>query len=273
MGESLNPQDPMPLYYQLELNLRRQIEEGLLQPGSPLPSETYLARDYDVSRITVRRALDRLEEDGLITRRQGKRTRVYPGYTPSDPDRTHKPDYRGFEDELRRLELHPVAEVLEATVGSPTKLVSKLLGLSASKEIVRIRRRGLVDDKPLWLEARYFPADVGKPLLGIDPASDSMLNLLKREVGIDVASVEATIQAVVASRRQAKLLDVNECAPLLFHQSVTFTANGRRVQLLQAFLRADFYQLRLEAAPAERKIHGVTSLVITGGGYLVGGKT
>ena len=136
MGESLDPQDPMPLYYQLELNLRRQIEEGLLLPGSPLPSETYLAHDYNVSRITVRRALDRLEEDGLITCRQGKRTKVSPRYTPSDPDKTNKPDFRGFEDELRRLELHPVAEVLEATAGFPTKLVSNLLGLSATEKIV-----------------------------------------------------------------------------------------------------------------------------------------
>lgn len=273
MSENLNPQAPMPLYYQLEMALRRLIEDGVLLPGIPLDSETQLAQDYSVSRITVRRALDRLEEDGLITRRQGKRTRVSPGYIPTDPDRSKKPDYRGFEDELRRLELHPVAEVLEATTGTPTKLVAKLLNLSANDRIVRIRRRGLVGDKPLWLEARYFPIDVGRPLLEIDPASDSMLNLMESVAGVEIASVDATIKAVAASRRQAKLLEVEDCDPLFLHESVTLDIDGRRVQFLQAFLRADFYQLKLEAVPAERQIHGRTSLVITGGGYLVGGKS
>lgn len=273
MGEGLNSHDPMPLYYQLEMLLRKQIEEGILKPGDPLPSETSIATEYDVSRITVRRALDRLEEDGLIARRQGKRTRVSPGYVPPDIEKGQAPDYRGFEDELRRLELHPVAEVLEATIGTPTKYIAKLLGLSTRDNIVRIRRRGKVDDKPIWLEARYFPADIGKPLLEIDPASDSMLNLLANIVGVEIEAVDATIKAVVASKRQADLLDMEDCSPLILHESITVAQNRRHVQVLQAFLRADYYQLKLEAAPADIQIQGRTSLVITGGGYLVGGKS
>jgi GntR family transcriptional regulator len=263
----------MPLYYQLEIRLRKQIEEGSLKPGDPLPAETTLANDYDVSRITVRRALDRLEEDGLIARRQGKRTRVSPNYVPPDTEKSPAPDYRGFEDELRRLELHPVAEVLEATIGTPTKYIANLLTLSPNDNIVRIRRRGWVDDKPIWLEARYFPAEVGKPLLEIDPASDSILNLLANTVGVEIEAVDATIKAVVASKRQADLLDMQDCSPLILHESITMAKNQKRVQVLQAFLRADYYQLKLEAAPADVQIHGRTSLVITGGGYLVGGKS
>lgn len=273
MGESLNSHDPMPLYYQLELLLRKQIEEGVLKPGMPIPSETSIADEYDVSRITVRRALDRLEEDGMIARRQGKRTRVSPGYVPPATEPTQIPDYRGFEDELRRLELHPVAEVLEATIGTPTKNIASLLGLSTKDKIVRIRRRGKVDDKPIWLEARYFPADVGEPLLEIDPASDSMLNLLANFVGIDIEAVDATIKAVIASKRQADLLEIEDCSPLILHESITIAHNRRHIQVLQAFLRADYYQLKLEAAPADVQVTGRTSLVITGGGYLVGGKT
>lgn len=273
MGESLNSHDPMPLYYQLEILLRKQIEEGFLKPGDPLPSETSIADEYDVSRITVRRALDRLEEDGLIARRQGKRTRVSPGYVPPDTERTHVPDYRGFEDELRRLELRPVAEVLEATTGTPTKYIANLLALSPDDKIVRIRRRGKVDNKPIWLEARYFPADVGAPLLEIDPASDSILNLLANKVGVEIEAVDATIKAVIASKRQADLLDIEDCSPLILHESITIAKNRRHVQVLQAFLRADYYQLKLEAAPADIQIQGRTSLVITGGGYLVGGKS
>ena len=72
LSPALSTGDPVPLYYQLELQLRRAVTSGAFGEAGRLPTELELSRTYGVSRITVRGALERLEEDGLIVRQRGR---------------------------------------------------------------------------------------------------------------------------------------------------------------------------------------------------------
>lgn len=267
MLTDVRPGEPVPLYYQLELALRERIEAGKYDTGEPIPGEQDLAEQFQVSRITVRRALDRLEEDGLILRRRGARTQVVPGTTRRSKAPERSPDFRGFEDEMQRLGLEPHAKVLESTVGAPSPLISALLAVPSGENVVRIRRLGIAKGIPLWIESRYFPLSVGQALLGADVAGQSIQRLLSSKLGLTIARVEAQLEAVAATARQAQLLELATGSPLLLHQSVTFQSDGHPIQVLRAYLRGESYKLVLRAVPNADK----AGLELTGGGYLVGG--
>ncbi len=261
----LRASEPVPLYYQLELLLREQIESGRLHPGDPLPGEFLLADQFSVSRVTVRRALNRLEEDGLIVRRRGARTLISPNLAPQQRRQRDSSTFRGFEDELRRVGLHVDARILESADGAAPPRIAALLEIPAGEEVLRIRRLGSSHDMPLWLELRYFPLAIGRRLLDFDPASDSILVLLQRKLGLQIEQVQAQLQAVVASQRQAQLLSVEPGAPLFLHQSVTFACGQGPVQVVLAYLRGDCYRLDLQAVPRPQE----SGLELVGGGYLV----
>lgn len=262
----MQPDGPVPLYYQLELMLRELIESGQWKPGGELPSEHEMAQQFNVSRITVRRTLDRLEEDGLIVRRRGARTTLAANITYQAKNQQPAGDFRGFEDELRRQGLSPQAIVLETTVGAPPPSIATSLELPPGEEVVRIRRLGNSDGNPLWVESRYFPLPIGRSLIDADLSRDSILTLF-RELGLHVGDVEAHVQAVVATPRQAQLLNLPAGAPLLLHESITFVEGRRPAQILRAYLRGDRYELVLHARP--RADH--SGLALVDGGYLVSG--
>lgn len=266
----LHPRDPVPLYYQLELLIRDQIESGQLRAGALLPGENLLADQFKVSRITVRRALDRLEEDGVVIRRRGARTIIAStalAPASSSQQKVQRPPavFRGFEDELRRVGLHVKAALLETTQGTAPPRIAALLEIPEGETVVRIRRLGSSAGSPLWFETRYFPLNIGQKLLAADPSSDSILMLLEEKLELHVEEVRAQLQAVVATPRQAQLLGVDPGTPLFRHQSVTVAADHKPAQVLLAHLRGDLYRLDLQGVPRT----GSSGLELVGGGYVV----
>lgn len=248
----LQSNGPVPLYYQLELRLRSDIAAGVLAPGQELPGENHLAQQFNISRITVRRALERLEEDGLIVRRRGARTTVAPNLPL--PQKIERDPQRvlSFEDEMRRLGLDPRARVLEVATGAPPAWVASLLGLRDGEAAVRIERLGLSGGMPLWLESRYHPLDVGEALLETDLSAASIHKLLESDLGLSVSGEEAYLEATIANSRQAQLLRVEVGDPLLLNQSVTF-AGGRPVEALRSYMRADSYRIAIRMRPDQKQ--------------------
>lgn len=264
--DELRAKGPLPLYYQLELQIRRRVETGELRPGDELPSENSLSEELGVSRITIRRAWDRLEEDGLIVRRRGARTRVashLPRYTRRSE---FAGEFRGLEDELRQRGLSPRARILEIIEGAPPEHVRQALELQGGTDIVRIRRVGFLEEVPIWTESRYFPLDVGRAL-DIEMLSHASALTALAAIGNSVEQVEMRVEAVTATPRQASLLGVAAGDPLLLHESLAVAVGGRPVQVTRVYLRGDFYSLVLHARPKG----DMDGLHITGGGYLVGG--
>ncbi|WP_151446759.1 GntR family transcriptional regulator [Lacisediminimonas profundi] len=268
MTSKLQANSPITLYYQLELLLRERIESGELKPGESLPSENSLAEMFNVSRITVRRAFDRLEEDGLIIRRRGARTILSPKISLMPKGERPRGDFRGFEDELHDLGIRPNAAILEVSEGAPPSFIASLLDLPPGAEAVRIRRLGRAGEQPLWIESRYFPLDVGRELVKADLGKGSILTLIN-QVGYQVAEVEMHLQAVIATPRQSQLLAISSNDALLLHQSVSRTEDRRVIQVARVYLRGDLYKLVLNAKPQKNS----PGLALTSGGYLVGGSS
>ena len=262
--ELLQTNGPLTLYYQVEQRLRERIFSGQYKPGSSLPSENSLTSEFGVSRITIRRALNHLEEDGLILRRQGVKTIVSP-HIPYQPRKRHPSwDFRGLEDELRQQGLHPNATLLESVEGEAPSFIAELLAVPADSLVVRIRRLGKLEETPIWLESRYFPEEIGLKVNKEDLSHKSILTILT-SIGVDIGEVEMHLEAAAATERQAKLLKINPGDPLLLHQSITYSPDMKPVQVNRVYLRGDHYKLILKAQPQKE----VSGLKIIGGGYLV----
>ena len=260
----LDLKTPVSLYYQLELLLRREFAGGDYEPGAAIPGENELANTHGVSRVTVRRALDRLEEDGLIVRRRGARTVLSPHITSLAIDEESRSQFRGFEEELRVGGITPQAELLEATEGEAPESVTAKLALSPDTTVVRIRRLGRAGARPLWLESRYFPLDLGRRIVKADLAHESILSLIGA-AGFEVKRVEMQLRPVLATSRQATMLGVQADQPLLLHESVSYIDGDRPVQLARVHLRGDLYRVALHARPCD----DMPGLQLTSGGYVV----
>lgn len=143
---------PMPLYHQLKLALREEIERGVYKPGDRLPSELELIRQYGISRITVRQALNELEAEGLIVRRHGKGTYVAERRIEQELVRL-----TDFIEDMQQARLNPSSRVL-AFVHEPASLaVARALNLKEGTEVVRVERLRLADERPMALDNTWLP--------------------------------------------------------------------------------------------------------------------
>ncbi len=260
----LDSKSPVTLYYQVERQIRRMIEAGDYKAGDAIPGENELINMFNVSRITVRKALERLEEDGLIIKRRGSKTVVSGSIPSNDIQATSLDDFRRIEDELLHRGLQPKATVVEHISLVPTDIIAKIFNITEKEELIRIRRLCEANDEPIWFESRYFPKHLGEKLDKESLENKSVLSLMK-ELGYVVDNVEIQLQAVSANSLQSKLLNVPINFPLLLHQSISYDSKRTPLQLTRVYLRSDYYKLVLYAKPQA----GIPGLDIINGGYIV----
>jgi len=262
---------PIPLYYQLELLLREQIDAGAWTSGTRVPAESDLAKRYGVSRITVRMALERLEDDGLIERQRGRGTFVHANAGALTKIERDPGNLFAFEEDILRQGFEPTTRVLAIEEGPPPARLGWLLRLDPDESAVRLRRLGSADGQPLWLESRYFPLAIGRSLQSGDLTTPSISRLIEATCGRQITSTRLRIGAAAATATQAHQLDTTPGAPMLLNEFVFYDQQGSPVQALHAFFRADRYAFIFNVsspAVAQRKEAGTAGLARAGRGWL-----
>ncbi len=228
----------LPLYYRIELTLRRAIENGEFE-GGRLPTEEALVERFGVSRMTVRAALQRLEEDGLIERHRSRGTFVREeaiAKIERNPDRL-----LDFEGDLRRQGISPRIEVLSVTQEEPPRAVADMLGDASSGIVYRVRRLGRVGGDPLWLESHYYTLSVGAQMIRQDLTSAALTRMLEEALALRVREGRIRIEAVAANAGQARHLKIRAGRPLLVYQAVFYDTQQRALEVLRAAFRGDRY--------------------------------
>ncbi len=225
----------MPYYAQLAGILRDAITDGLLPPGAALPSEAELGQAYGLSRTSVRQALSGLVAEGLVRKEKGRGTFVR---GPQRADLVvHR--MRGFYDELTDAGRTVDTEVLRQEVDAATPDEATLLEAPVGTQVLRLQRVRHADGTPICLSetvlvAARFPGLEARDLTGI-----SLYRVLAEEHGLHVQGGHRMIEAVGATRSQARHLGVRSRDPLLKLSSLNLDADRRVVELLTAWYRAD----------------------------------
>lgn len=234
---------PTPLYLQIEEELRDLVRSGELNPLDRVPSEIELSERFGVSRMTVRKSLDRLVGEGVFFRRQGKGTFVAPHKIGHDISTK-----LSFSAAMHALGLTHSTTVLEAGVGPAPRNIGPVLGEVGEASIIFLRRLRSVEDEPAAIHLAYLPAWLAG-ILGGD-LSGSLTELMA-EAGARVAHSRDTAEAVSATEEDARLLRVSEGAPLIRIEGVAFSADRHPVRYTEALYRGDRFRFSVDTTNAD----------------------
>jgi GntR family transcriptional regulator len=229
----------LPVYHQLHLVLSQRIRDGVHAPGSRFPSEFALAAKYDVSRVSVRRALAQLEADGLIARRRGAGTFVTERKREGDRPTTGEIDNLitiGMETDTRLLYHGPAR--------NPPPQACAALGLEPGQALVEIERLRLHQGQPFSLTSLYLrPAEAA--LLDIAALGSAPVVSALDRAGLPAAKAEQTISATLADDEVAGRLDVSLGSAVVRVRRVVLDATDRGVLFQQSLYRSDRYEYHM----------------------------
>ena len=226
-----------PLHHQVYMVLRRRLLEGGYPPDEPLPGEHRLAEEFDVSRVTIRRTLDRLDQEGLVTRRRGAGT--FPGEAARSARRavplgTLREHLQASAAERQWLEL------VDSEMITPPPFLNRDR-VTFGRKVLRIRRVSFHADEPAHFVTSYVPGDLSHE---IDPESLGNATVLSRLEGAGhaIGEAEVTLTATGADIDVAGYLQVPAGTPLLLQQRLTMDSAGQPLEYLEALSRPDQYR-------------------------------
>lgn len=230
----------MPLYHQIYLILRQQILGGEFTYDERIPSEQELVDEYDVSRITARRALDELAAEGLVIRQRGKGTRTR--YRP--PTQPLELSVEGLLENLLAMGLETDVSLIEFEYVTANEYVSKALEINTGDVVQRAVRVRSLENGPFSYLVTYVPQDIGIQYDADDLASNPLLQLLERG-GVVVDGAKQVISATLADADIAAHLETEVGAALLEIRRVVTDTDGRPVEYIRAAYRPDRYQYHM----------------------------
>ena len=230
------------IYREIASDLRRRVAEGEFQAGHVLPSEAGLSASYDASRVTVRKALELLRDEGLVDSRQG-----FGWFVAADPVQQSLDSLGTIEDQLGGLGVVSERRVLGfAFVPSPQR-ISDLLGVS---DVLEVRRLNLADGRPFGRVTVWCPEPYGVDLSRSDLESSTFYELLPVEVG----SARQTIGAAAASDDDAADLEIPVGSPVLRCERVTSDTTGKPVLVSEHVFPAHLTEFSVDLGPMESSL-------------------
>ncbi len=208
-------------YAELADLLRARIAAGDTGPGGALAGELELAREYGTSRVTVRRALDRLRQEGLVVARRGAGW-----FVAVDPVRQPLGRVTTVEAALEAAGAQPGRRVVAFGFVEALAPVAAALDVPVDTEVLRVERVNLADDKPFAAVTVWVRADLGADLSRADVERSPFYDLLPVR-GVELTHAHQTITAVLADAAVARALDCVAGDPLLLVRRVTYDATDR----------------------------------------------
>jgi GntR family transcriptional regulator len=202
--------------------LRADIAAG--RTGA-LPSEAELGERHGVSRVTVRRALERLRDEGLVASRRGAGW-----FVVNDPVRQPLGRVTTIEAALEAAGATPARRVLEFGFEPASPEVAKALGVAADADVLRVRRLNLADGAPFALVTVWLPESLGAHVSRADVERATFFDLLPLH-GVAAGRIVQTITADAADAGDARRLGVRAGAPLLACRRVTYDRSGAAVMV------------------------------------------
>jgi len=206
-------------YVEIADELRAAVGAGEYGAGRLLPSEAELSARFDASRVTVRRALELLREEGILDARQG-----FGWFVASAPLRQSLGRLATIEAQMAASGRTPERKVLDFAFVAAEGRVREVLG---GEQVLRVHRLNLADGEPFARVTVWCPADLGQHLSRADVERSPFYELLPERI----AHAVQTIGAAAATAEDARLLQVPVGSPVLVCERVTSDAHGRAVLL------------------------------------------
>ncbi len=232
----LESQSPTPLYRRLQQGIRKALEQGAISANEALPPERELAAELGVSRVTVRKALRRLVDEGLLIQQRGAGTFVAGRVEQA------LSTLSGFTEDMNARGLAPGVEWLERAVGTAMPEETLALNLSPGAKVSRLYRIRLASNRPMCVEQATLPQDV---LPDPSAVENSLYAVLEKMECRPVRALQR-LRAQVLEMEQARLLQVQPGTPCLYIERRSFLSDGRPIEFVRSHYRGDSYDFVAE---------------------------
>lgn len=216
-ANALNRSSHVSLYFQLYSLLAQAIKSGKLKPGDLLPSERELIEQYNVSRITIRKAIDALVDHGLVYREQGRGTYVA-------AQKMHGiVGFASFTEVMAARGLRAGSRILTQELVPAGEELGRILRIEPEELVLNLLRLRLADGQPVAIQSTYLPNRLVPGLEHEELANKSIYKILQQHYYIQPCWTEAEIEARGATAEEAGLLEILEGNPVLVVKGITFT--------------------------------------------------
>jgi len=234
--KTINKQSHIPYYYQLADILREIIKKSAAGDATEfLPSENELVQTYQVSRATVRQALNSLEREGLIHKAKGKGT-----YISKHRVRYPLTQLISTTEEMRLRGWKPGVEVLSFKELETHSPITEALRLKRNDQIYELCRLRLGNNEPLGIQWTYLPVKLFPGLINLDLAT-SLTQVMEKKFGVITWSAHEFLRAKLPTKFESEKLHIPKNLPVIYMERITFSPQGQPIEFLQSIWRSDEY--------------------------------
>ena len=198
----------VPLYYQLKQLIIDKIESGILVEGDKLPSEREICDDLEISRTTVRKAIQELENEGYIYKIHGKGT-----YIAEDRIKQNLSQLYSFSNEMIKIGKKPSSKTIGFEIIKSDARISKKLNIEEKSNIYLLRRLRFADDEPMMIETTFIPYNKYKGLNISEIEEQGLYNVLIKKYNAKFNEAREIFQSVITNSYEEKLLNYREGLP------------------------------------------------------------
>ncbi|EIT85559.1 GntR family transcriptional regulator [Fictibacillus macauensis ZFHKF-1] len=236
----IDKQSPLPIYYQIEKDLKDRIERGEWQEGHMIPSEREYAEHYNVSRMTVRQAITNLVNDGFLRRQRGKGT-----FVASKKIQQKMVRLTSFTEDMKQRNMIATTKVLSFTLMKADSLTAALFQMNEGEEIAEVQRMRLADGLPMALETSKLNLRL---LQGITEKviQHSLYDYIEHTLNLKVGAAVQKLEASVARQHESALLQITKGSPVLLMTRETKLKDGQVFESVKSVYRGDRYAFVME---------------------------
>lgn len=231
----------IPYYLQVAETLRGRIKYGQYQVGDLLPSHRELEEEFNVSNITIRKALSLLTQEGYLAPKRGVRAEV----AKSEDDLLEvelTTDFRGFSASFIPPNLQIEIKVLEITIVPGQKRIREILSLKSKDQVWRMKRVRKMKGQPISYFINYGPSELLDKIRKKDVEKRGFIEVFKDVCGVRLSRMEQRVSAIMADVDLSRLLGVDYGDPLFLVEAIYFSQTTKAVALTHGYLRGDRYR-------------------------------
>lgn len=234
LRKDYNPASKIPKYLQIREAIRQLIESGHIAEEQMIPSELELCEVFDVSRMTVRQAMDALVREGILERRSGDGT-----FLKSLKLSGSMRGIRGFSEELVSSGLTSHISVVAKEIMKPNAELAKRLKITTNDKVIRVERVRYVDEYSLSHETSYLPYHLCRPLIDVDLSVHSLQQALTDDLGHVITHGTETVQTKQLDPHIAYLLKISPNQPCFFINRLLYTKKNQAIEYVETVVRGD----------------------------------
>ncbi|MTI66838.1 MAG: GntR family transcriptional regulator [Firmicutes bacterium] len=229
----------IPLYCQLMDVIIEKIETKEFKENDKLPSERELCEQYEISRATVRQAIQELEKEGYIYKQHGKGTFVSPEKMKQD-----LLEFYSFTEEMKKLGKTPSSKVIDFEIIHADERISRKMNIKINEMVYKFTRLRLADNIPMMLETSYVPYDRFPGIKRADLEENAMYDIFKKRFQAEFTKAEESFRPVSTREDEAKLLLIETDSPSMMIKRKTYEKENI-IEYTVGIARGDKFKYRV----------------------------